>query len=56
MKSNITEYIKAIKEMIKLEGIETTNMANHKALETGLINLEQFQAAARIIAKELLNR
>lgn len=45
------EYIKAIKEMIKLEGIEKTNIANHKALETGLINLDYFQAAARELVK-----
>ena len=53
---NVTEYTKAIKEMIKLEGLEAANVANHKALETGLINLEQFQAAAKILAREILKR
>jgi hypothetical protein len=50
------EYIKAIKKMVELEGIEAANIANHKALETGLVNLEQFQAAARILAAEILKK
>lgn len=50
------QYIEAIKAMIKTEGIEATNNANHKALETGLIDLAMFQAAARIIAQEIINR
>lgn len=49
------QYIEAIMAMIKMEGIEAANAANHKALETGLINLEMFQAAARLIAKEFIN-
>lgn len=49
-------YIEAIKAMLKSEGIEMTNVANHKALETGLITVEMFQAAARVIAQEFLNR
>jgi hypothetical protein len=56
MKKNISEYTEAIKMMINLEGMEAANIANHAALETGLINLEQFQAAARILAAEILNR
>lgn len=53
---NVSEYTKAIKMMIDLEGLESANVANHKALETGLINLEQFQAAARILAAEFLKQ
>lgn len=49
-------YIEAIRMMIKTEGLEATNAANHKALETGLIDLQMFQAAARILAKEIMNR
>ena len=56
MKQNVKEYVSAVKIMIKTEGWETANIANHKALETKLINLEQFQAAARILAKYILNR
>lgn len=50
-----TEYIKAVKEMVELKGIEATNAANHKALETGLITLDEFQAAARELVKIYLN-
>ena len=56
MKQNVKEYVTAIKMMIETEGLEAANLANHKALETSLINLEQFQAAARILAKYILNR
>lgn len=51
---NRSEYVKAIKMMIKTEGIEATNTANHAALKSGLINLSTFQAAAQVIAKEFL--
>ena len=51
---NRTEYIKAVKLMLKSEGMEATNTANHQALETGLIDLDTFQAAARVLVKEFL--
>lgn len=51
---NRTEYIKAIEMMLKTEGMEATNTANHLALETGLIDLDTFQAAARVLVKEFL--
>lgn len=50
-----TEYIKAVKEMVKLQGLEAANIANHKALETGLITLDEFQAAAHELVKIYLN-
>lgn len=56
MKQNVKEYVKAVEIMIETEGWEAASTANHKALETKLINLEQFQAAARVIAKAFLNR
>ena len=54
--ANTKEYTDAIRMMLDLEGLEIAGIANHKALETGLINLEQFQAAARILAAEILKR
>jgi hypothetical protein len=51
---NVKEYVNAIEMLIDLEGIEIAGIANHKALETGLCNLEQFQAAARVIANKML--
>lgn len=54
-KESLRNYEAAITMMIKAEGIEAANIANHKALETGLIRLDQFQAGARIIAKAFLN-
>ena len=52
----MNEYIEAIKMMLNLKGIEETNIANHKALETGLIDMKTFQEAAKVLAKEILNR
>ncbi len=51
---NRTEYIKAVKQMLKSEGLDATNTANHAALETGLIDLDTFQAAARVLVEEFL--
>ena len=56
MKQNVKEYVDAVKMMIETEGFEAANIANHKALETKMITLEQFQAAARILAKAILDR
>ena len=36
------------------EGVEFTNVANHRMLEEGKITLEAFQAAAQIIAERFL--
>lgn len=50
------EYNKAIKAMLKLKGIEETNAANHAALETGMITVEMFQSAAKIIVAAYMER
>lgn len=55
MSSEVEKYVKAIKMVLKMKGIEATNYANHRALETGLINQKQFSAAASVIAKAFLN-
>lgn len=47
--TNTTEYVKAIKQMVRMMGLEAANNANHWALETGLCNLEMFQAGARVL-------
>ena len=52
----INEYIKAIKKMIKMNGLKETDIANHAALDSGLITLEQFIAASRVLAAEILKR
>lgn len=46
MKKTTVEYMKAIRAMLKIKDLETVNVANHRALETGLIDLEAFQEAA----------
>lgn len=43
------EYVKAVKQMVEMEGLEAANLANHKALETGLITLDEFRAAAKAL-------
>lgn len=52
----MTEYAKAIKEMVNLKGMEAANTANHLALEKGLITLEQFRQGAQVLAKMVLER
>lgn len=42
-------YCEAIRQFLALKGLEAANAANHAALETGLITLDQFLAAARIL-------
>ena len=55
MSSEVKEYVKAVKMMLKMKGIDVTDYANHRALETGLINQKQFSAAASVIAEVILN-
>jgi len=51
------DYAKAYQEMIKQgESLEDLNMANHFALENGLITLEEFLKAARVLALQIINR
>ena len=54
--SPIDEYTQAISNILATDGLEAANTANHKALETDKISLEQFQAAARVLAREILKR
>lgn len=53
---NCTEYIEAIKKMVKIKGVQAANDANHKALETGMITLPMFQAAGRVLVKEYMKQ
>lgn len=54
--TEIDEYVQTIKNLLSMAGLEAANIANHKALETNKIGLEQFQAAARVLAREILKR
>ena len=49
-------YEEAIRTMIEMKGIETTNAANHLALEKGIITLEQFVKGAEIITKAFMTK
>ena len=52
-----TTYAKAMEILVKRgDSIDELNDANHYALEQGQITLEEFQAAARVLAKEILKR
>lgn len=51
------KYAKAIQELLKQgETIEDLNQANHIALETRKITLDEFREAAQILAQAFLNR
>lgn len=52
------EYATAIAVVLKAgyATLEHINTANHLALERKYITLEQFQAAARVLAAEILKR
>ena len=52
----MTEYAKAVKKLAELEGIETANTANHKALEKKIITMDQFREGARVLAQMVLDR
>lgn len=49
-------YVEAIRAMLQTEGLEATNMANHMALDAGLITLPMFQAGAKVLAKVIMDR
>lgn len=52
-----TTYAKAMEILVKRgDSIDELNDANHYALEQGQITLEEFQAAARVLAKEIMKR
>lgn len=51
------EYAAAMKIMIEAgQELETLNRANHAALASGQITLAHFQAAAQVLAAEILKR
>lgn len=52
-----TTYEKAMEILVRRgDNLDDLNSANHYALEHGHITLEQFQAAARVLAKEIIKR
>ena len=52
-----TTYVKAMEILVRRgDSLDELNSANHYALEQGQITLEEFQAAARVLAKEILKR
>ena len=52
-----SEYADAYRLMIEIgTDIDTLNRANHMGLEKKLITLEHFQAAAKVLAAEILKR
>lgn len=57
LKSTPEQYAEAHKQLLKAgRSLEELNQANHTALEKKEITLEQFQAAARVLALEILKR
>ena len=54
---NPAEYADAFRTMLKTgTDLDMLNRANHIALEKKQIGLEHFQAAARVLAEEILKR
>lgn len=51
------QYAEATRQLLKAgRSLEELNQANHMALDTKEISLAQFQAAARVLAMEILKR
>ena len=51
------EYAAAYKVQIEIgTDLEALNRANHEGLEKKLISMEHFQAAARVLAAEIIKR
>ena len=51
------QYAAAYKQMIESGiDIDILNLANHEGLEKRLISMEHFQAAAKVLADEILKR
>ena len=50
-------YAKAMEILVRRgDNLDDLNSANHYALEHGHITMEEFQEAARVLAKEILKR
>ena len=57
MKMTARDYAEAYRFMLKQgKSPEELNDANHIALDRGMISLEQFMAAAKVLAETILNR
>ena len=54
MDHNTANYCEAIRQFLALEGFDAVNAINHTALDRGLITLDQFLAAARILVAAFL--
>ena len=52
----IDEYVEAVRAVLKTNGLEAANVANHLALENELVSYEMFAAAARVLAEQVLLR
>ena len=52
----VAEYVAAVETVLALKGLEAASAANHRALEIGMISLDQFTAAARVLAEVFLTR
>lgn len=51
------EYAEAFKTLLAIgTDLEALNRANHEGLEKKLISMEHFQAAAQVLAAEILKR
>lgn len=51
------QYAEATRQLLKAgRSLEELNQANHMALDAKEISLAQFQAAARVLAMEILKR
>lgn len=51
------EYAAAYTELIKIgTDLEALNRANHEGLEKKLISMAHFQAAAKVLAAEIIKR
>ena len=54
MNQTTANYCEAVRQLLVLKGLDFANAANHAALETDLITLDQFHAAARILVRAYL--
>lgn len=56
-KGDAKTYANAMEILVRRgDNLDDLNKANHYALEQGHITMEEFMAAARILAKEILRR